>query len=105
MHRWMDEWIVGCIVSSSNSDSIFGSNKKRYCSPTDFAVSNNCLKTEYSSYVTATYPNGGLCCYLLRSAGETAEYACEVYDDGNIGAETNLYSYSDGVRPVLQLVI
>ena len=89
-----------------NSSGIFTNTKaKRLCSPTDFALSNNCYKYTNTSYVTATYPNGGTCYYWTRSAGSSASIACHVYSDGSLG-DVNVVTYPyRGVRPALQLSI
>ena len=89
---------------NSNSASIFNSNPKKLCSPTDFALSNYCYKYTNTSCVTATYPNGGTCYYWMRSAGSSASYAWFVYYTGSL-SNTYVYSNNIGVRPVLQLSI
>ena len=58
-----------------NSASIFNSDSKKLCSPTDFALGNYCCKDTNTSLVTATYPSGGTTYYWTRSAGTSASYA------------------------------
>ncbi|MBQ3158468.1 MAG: hypothetical protein IJB98_02115, partial [Clostridia bacterium] len=83
---------------------IFNSDPKKLCSPTDFALGNNCFKHTNTSYVTATYPSGGTSNYWTRSAGSSASYALNVYTLGSFG-NNPVISTSYGVRPALRLSI
>ena len=90
---------------NKNSASIFNSNPKKLCSPTDFALGNNCLKVTDTSYVTATYPSGGTCYYWTRSAGALASYVCYVSTTGNLSSSYYVTTRYGGVRPVLRISI
>ena len=88
-----------------NSAGIFTNTAtKRLCSPTDFALGNYCQKGTNTSYVTATYPNGGTCYYWTRSAGSSTSYAFIVSIPGDLGNTYMNYS-TIGVRPALRLSI
>ena len=89
-----------------NSAGIFtGTATKRLCSPTDFALGNYCYKYTNTSYVTATYPSGGICYYWTRSAGKSASYACIVSNNGNLNDNNTVAGSGGGVRPALRLSI
>ncbi|MBQ3158546.1 MAG: hypothetical protein IJB98_02510, partial [Clostridia bacterium] len=90
---------------NSNSASIFNSNPKKLCSPTDFALGNYCYKYTNTSYATATYPSGGTCHYWIRSAGSSASYACSVDRLGNLYYNYYVTYFFRGVRPVLRIGI
>ncbi|MBR2909129.1 MAG: hypothetical protein IKC11_02145 [Clostridia bacterium] len=88
-----------------NSAGLFTkTSTKRLCSPTDFALGNDCYKYTSTSYVTATYPSGGTCYYWTRSAGSSASYAFSVLYGGGIST-SNVYYSNYGVRPALRISI
>ena len=92
-------------LDNSNSASIFNTNPKKLCSPTDFALGNYCYKKTSTSYVTATYPSGGTCYYWTRSAGALVSCACGVNYLGVNNNSDTVTSNNLGVRPVLRLSI
>ncbi len=72
----------------------------RQCSPTDFALSNNCwMSTSY----TTNYRTG-TCNWWLRSAGSSASLACLVDDHGTSYA-TYVNLENLGVRAALHLIL
>ena len=79
--------------------------QKRYFSPTDFTLSNNCYVTTGSSYVTATYPSGKTCNFWTRSSGSSSRYVCYVGDNGYLVYSGVQDMKNFAVLPVIQLAI
>ena len=89
-----------------NSAGLFtNTSKKILCSPTDFALGNYCQKYTDTSYVTATYPSGGICLYWTRSAGSSASRACLFGTSGIINPTYLVTLNYNGVRPALRISI
>ena len=102
----VDKIYIQTYFDCINSAGFFCSNNNyRQCSPTDFAISNNCWKYTNATYATATHPNGGTCWLWTRAAGTSDIYVCLVGSDGYPGSNYTVTNLDGGVRPILRLTI
>ena len=89
-----------------DKDGVFlGNAYKRLCSPTDFALSNNCYKNVDTGHTTALYKNGGTCNYWTRSAGQDNYLGSFVgyFSDLRVDAQTGASRW--GIRPAMTIKI
>ena len=80
------------LLSITEADKYFRTDKARRCKPTDYAVANG-------AYV---YSDNGNCRWWLRSPGDSQVDAAGVHDDGDVYEGGDYVSHdSNAVRPAL----
>ncbi len=87
--------------ATGRGNPLGGTSNYRYCSPTDYALSN--YSYMYTSYETNN--RLGTNYWWLRSAGSRSDLACNVYHDGSLSTSSVVTTYHYGVRPALTLAL
>ena len=85
------------LLSITEANKYFGSDKARRCAPTDYAIAQE-------AYTSGNYSTGGraTCWWWLRSPGSYSMHAAYVNYDGSVGhGGHGVFSHSGAVRPAL----